>query len=153
MTTTMNDTLLFRVKALRKPGIPVVYANIALPSVTGSGVLVAPRDADDEEAEHLLWWEGELQDAAPSVTRTEFNRLVGPEAGSHPGHSVRACVPWLLEIDFSKPEGRAAALAWLHSTCRTILTLDSSPEAIRQRCWSHVPEHDLGAVALQVDRA
>ena len=137
------DTLIFKAKGLRRPGLPVIYVNPAMPNTTGSGVIIEP-PADEEDRELLVWWEGTMMTTPNPNDPFEssmmaFNELVGPELGTADGKSVRVSVPFILDVDFSQVEGRRIALAWIAeqgiSTEWTVNDVGSDIEAF---CWSVV---------------
>lgn len=129
-----SDTLIFRAKGLRRPGVPVIYCNEAVASV-GSGVIVpAPPEEDPKDVKLLVFWEGNLI-ATRDPTQVAFTNLVGTMLGQADGYGLRVTVPWCLEIDLSLVEGRQAAIDWLHGNGDTTLTVEAEPDVIRAACW------------------
>lgn len=129
----MQQTLLFRIPELRKPGLPVRYVN-DLVAPDGHGVIVeGPKGRGGE----LVFWEG-TRTKPPSGqplrhARDAFQQLIGnPPLGSEQVARFFDC-PWCVEIDLDHPDGREAARVWLGLVVDEIEGM--SPEALFDAMW------------------
>ena len=129
----MQETLLFRIPELRRPGLPVRYVN-NLVAPDGHGVIV---EAPDGREDKLVFWEGTRANPLPDnpfgSARDAFQQLIGnPPLGSDQVARFFDA-PWCVEIDLDHPDGKAAARMWLGLLDDE---MEMSPEALFDAMWA-----------------